>query len=124
MASAGAGTGPDQHLVRPAGGDDLVHKGVDGRTPAIDDALSADLDHCCVRQDSEVFGCPRGRLKLRIGQRSLHEERLEFRRHFGHEILPLFEWIDGSPLVEIAVTTHTPWLHALRFIYEKGHPSP
>ena len=38
-------------------------------------------------QDSEVCRRLRGRLKLRVGQRSLHEERLQFRRRFGHEVL-------------------------------------
>ena len=36
--------GPDQHLVRLAGGEDLVHERIDGRAAAVDDALPADLD--------------------------------------------------------------------------------
>ena len=89
MARARAGAGPDQHLVRLAGGDDLVHERVDGRAAAVDDALSADLDHGCVRQDSEVRRLVRLRLQLRVGQRSLHQERFELRRGAGHGILPL-----------------------------------
>ncbi len=80
----GACAGPDQQLVGLAGGDDLVHERVDGRAAAVDDALSADLDHRRVRQDPEVRRRLRRRQKLRVGQRSLHEERLELRRRVGH----------------------------------------
>jgi hypothetical protein len=49
MPGAGAGAGADQQFVRLASGDNLVHERVDGRTAAVDDALSADLDHRRVR---------------------------------------------------------------------------
>ena len=84
VAGAGAGAGPDQQLVGLAGGDDLVHQRVDGGAAAVDDALSADLDHRRVRQDPEVRRRLRRRQKLRVGQRTLHEERLELRRRVGH----------------------------------------
>src|SRR3954469_4824299 len=87
MASAGACTGANQHHVRLAGGDDLVNQGIDGGTAAVDDALSADLDDCCIRQDAEVCRRLRGRLKLRVGQGALHEKRLQFRRRVGHKVL-------------------------------------
>ncbi len=91
MPGPGAGAGADQQLVGLAGGDDLVHERVDGRAAAVDDALSADLDHCRVRQDPEVRRRVRRRQKLRVGQRSLHEERFELRRRVGHgESLPFF----------------------------------
>jgi hypothetical protein len=41
---SGARAGPNQQLVDLANGDNLVHEQVDGRTAAVDDALSADLD--------------------------------------------------------------------------------
>jgi hypothetical protein len=62
--------------VGAASSDDLVHERVDGRTAAIDDALPADLDDCCIRQDAEVGRFRRGRLKLCVRERSLHEKRL------------------------------------------------
>ena len=88
MPGPGACAGPDQQLVGRAGGDDLVHERVDGRAAAVDDALSADLDHRRVRQDPEVRRCLRCRQKLRVGQRPLHEERLELCRRVGHGVTP------------------------------------
>ena len=79
MAGAGAGAGADQQLVGLAGGDDLVDQRIDRGAAAVDDALSADLEHRRVRQDPEVRRCLRRRQKLRVGQRTLHEERLELR---------------------------------------------
>src|SRR5262249_26243265 len=76
--------GPYEQFMRVAGSDDLVHERVDGRATAVDDALAADLDHRCVRQDSEVCRRCRLRLKLRVRERSLYEERLELRRRVGH----------------------------------------
>jgi len=61
----------------------------DSRAAAIDDALPADLDHVCVRQDSKVRRRVRLRLKVGIGKRSLHQKRFELRRGAGHGILPL-----------------------------------
>jgi hypothetical protein len=84
MPGAGAGTGSDQELVGVASGDNLVHERVDRRTAAVDDALSADLDHGCVRQDAEVRRRLRRCLELRVGQRSLHEERFKLRRWVRH----------------------------------------
>jgi len=43
MPGPGACAGPDQQLVDLANGDNLVDERVDGRTAAVDDALSADL---------------------------------------------------------------------------------
>lgn len=84
MPGAGACAGSDQQLVVLAGGDDLVHERVNGRPAAVDDALSADLDHRRVRQDPIVRRC-RGRgQKLRVGQRPLHEECLKLWCRVGH----------------------------------------
>ena len=92
---------PISSLCVLAGGDDLVHKRVDGRAAAVDDALSADLDHRRVRQDPEVRRRLRRRQKLRVGQRSLHEERLELRRRVGHWVsfVVSFVWFDSSSLI-------------------------
>ena len=79
-----ARAGADQHLVELARGDDLVHQRIDRRAAAIDDALAADLDHRRIRQDAEIRRRLRRGEKLRIGQRSLHEERLELRCRIGH----------------------------------------
>ena len=68
MPRPGAGAGSDQELVGVARGDDLVHERVDGRTAAVDDALSTDLDHRRVRQDAEVRRRVRCRQELRVGQ--------------------------------------------------------
>ena len=80
----GACAGPDQQLVGPCGRRRSLHQRVDRRAAAVDDALSADLDHGRVRQDPEVRRGLRRRQKLRVGQRTLHEERLELRRRVGH----------------------------------------
>src|SRR5262249_41790160 len=79
---------PYQQFMRLADGDDLVHERIDDRAAAVDDALPADLDHRCVRQDSEVRRLPRLRLKLRVRERALYEERLEVRRRVGHRGSP------------------------------------
>ena len=84
MSGPSAGAGPDQKLVLLAGGDDLVHQRIDGRAAAIDDALPADLDHRRVWQDPVVRRRLRRRQQLRVGQRPLHQERLELRRIVGH----------------------------------------
>ena len=49
-----AAAGPDQQLMDVTNGDNFVDERIDGRTAAVDDALSADLDHRRVRQDPEV----------------------------------------------------------------------
>jgi hypothetical protein len=85
MPGPGACAGPDQQLVDVANGDNLVHERVDGRTAAVDDALSADLDYRRVRQDPEVRRRIRRCLELRVGQRSLHEERFKLHRRVRHE---------------------------------------
>ena len=85
MPGPSACAGPDQQLVGVASGDDLVHERVDGRTAAIDDTLSADLDHRRVGQDPEVRRRVHRSHKLRIGERTLHEERLELRRRRCHQ---------------------------------------
>jgi hypothetical protein len=77
MPRPGACSGPDQELVRLAGSDDLVDERVDRGAPSIDDALSADLDHGGIRQDSEIRRRIGRSHKLRIGERALHKERLE-----------------------------------------------
>ena len=84
MPGPGACSGPDQELVDLAGSDDLVDERVDRGAAAIDDALSADLDHGGIRQDPEVRRRLRRSHKLRIGERTLHEERLELRRRVCH----------------------------------------
>jgi hypothetical protein len=78
-------SGPDQELVDLAGRDNLVDERVDRGASSIDDALSADLDHCGIGQDPEVRRRVRRSHKLRIGERTLHEERLELRRRGCHE---------------------------------------
>jgi hypothetical protein len=57
--------------------------GIQGRATAVDDALPADLDHRRFWQDPEVLRRLHRLQKPRVGQRSLHEERLELRR-IGH----------------------------------------
>ena len=89
VARARARARPDQHLVRLARGDDLIDERIDGRAAAIDDALPANLDHVCVRQDSKIRRRVRLRLKVGVGKRSLHQERFKLRRGAGHGILPL-----------------------------------
>ena len=84
MPGPRACAGSDQQLVAVASGDNLVHERVEGCTAAIDDALSADLDHRRVRQDPEVRRRVRRCLELRVGQRSLHEERFKLRRRVRH----------------------------------------
>ena len=86
MTGAGAGAGADEQLVVLAGGDDLVHERVEARAAAVDDALPADLDHRGVGQDLEIRRCVCRRQKLRVGQRSLHEERFELGRRVGHGV--------------------------------------
>jgi hypothetical protein len=76
--------GADQQFVRLASGDNLVHERVNGRASPVDDALSADLDDRRVRQDAEVRCRVRRFLELRVGQRSLHEERFKLRRWVRH----------------------------------------
>ena len=88
VAGARAGAGADQHLVRLAGGDDLLHQRIDGGAAAVDDALAADLDHRRVRQDPKIGRLLRRGLKVRIGQRALHEERLQLRCRVRHRVLP------------------------------------
>ena len=72
----------------PAGKHHLTALRVDFKF-LIDDALPADLDHVCVRQDSKVRRRVRLRLKVGVGKRSLHQKRFELRRGAGHGILPL-----------------------------------
>ena len=84
MPGPGACASPDQQLVVVANGDNLVHERVDGRAAAVDDALSADLDYRRVRQDPEVRRRIRRYLELRVGQRSLHEERFKLHRRVRH----------------------------------------
>ena len=88
--------GSDQQLVAVASGDNLVHERVDGCPAAVDDALSADLDHRRVRQDPEVRRRVRRCLELRVGQRSLHQERFTLRRRVRHggglPFVSLFRW--------------------------------
>ncbi|MCP1836182.1 hypothetical protein ACVIHH_007533 [Bradyrhizobium sp. USDA 4518] len=88
VPGAGARAGPDQDLVRLAGRDDLIDQWVDGGAAAVDDALPADLDHGGIRQDPEVRCRLRRRQKLRIGQRSLHQQRFKLRRRIRHEKRP------------------------------------
>jgi hypothetical protein len=82
--------------VDVANGDNLVDERVDGRTAAVDDALSADLDYRRVRQDPEVRRRIRRYLELRVGQRSLHEERFKLHRRVRHggalPFVSLFQW--------------------------------
>ncbi|MFT3850364.1 MAG: hypothetical protein QM739_17320 [Propionivibrio sp.] len=84
MPGARAGAGPDQQRVDLAGGDDLVHERVNGGPAAVDDALPADLDDARIRQYPEVGGRSGCFGQLRVGQRSLHEERFELRRRAVH----------------------------------------
>ncbi len=86
VARAGAGAGADEHLVRLAGGHDLIHQRINGRAPAIDDALAADLDDAGLGEDAEIRRGLRRRLKLRIGQRPFHEKRFELRCGVGHDV--------------------------------------
>ena len=85
MPGAGTGPCPDQQLVGLASGDDLVDEGVETLAAPVDDALPADLDHRRVGEDPEIRRLFRRRQKLRVGQRSLHEKRFEFRRRIGHQ---------------------------------------
>jgi len=102
MPGPGACAGPDQQLVDLANGDNLVDERVDGRTAAVDDALSADLDYRRVRQDPEVRRRIRRYLELRVGQRSLHEERFKLHRRVRHggalPFVSLFQWSWIGPL--------------------------
>ena len=84
MSGPCARAGPDKQLMGLSDGDDLVHERVQGRATAVDDALPADLDHRRVRQDPEVLRRLRRLQKPCVGQRTLHEERLELRRRIGH----------------------------------------
>jgi len=68
-----------------AGSDNLVDERVDRGAPAIDDALSADLDHGGIRQDPEVSRRVHRSHKLWIGQRTLHQERFELRGRVCHQ---------------------------------------
>jgi hypothetical protein len=88
MSGPRPGAGSDQQLMGFAGGDDLVHQRINGHAATVDDALPADLDHRGVRQDPKIRRRLRRRLQLRVGQRSLHEERLELRRRVGHGDCP------------------------------------
>ena len=87
VPGAGAGAGPDQHLMGLARGDDLVDQRVDRGPAAVDHALPADLDHRRVGEDAEVRRRLGRRQKLGIVQRSLHQQRLERRRRLGHKTL-------------------------------------
>jgi hypothetical protein len=84
VASARPGAGPDQHFVRLAGGYDLLDQRIDGGAPAVDHALAADLDHIGVRKDAEINCRLRRRDQLGVGQRALHQQRLELGRRACH----------------------------------------
>jgi hypothetical protein len=88
MSRPGAGSGSDQELVGLAGRGNLIDQRIDRGTPSIDDALSADLDHGGIRQDPEVRRRIRRSHKLRIGERTLHEERLELCGRVFHRGIP------------------------------------
>src|SRR5262245_51340620 len=84
MPSPSPCSGPDQELVDLAGRDNLVDEWVDRGATAVDDALSADLDHGGIGQDSELRRRIDRSDELWIGKRTLHEERLELRRRICH----------------------------------------
>src|SRR5215471_14862797 len=81
----GACSGPDQKLVDLAGRDNLVDERVDCGATTVDDALSANLDHGGIRQYPELRRRVHRGHKLRIGERTLYEERFKLRRRVCHE---------------------------------------
>jgi hypothetical protein len=85
MPSPGACSGPDEELVDLTSRDNLVDERVNRSAPSIDDALTADLDHSGIRQDPKVRRRFHRSYKLRIGERPLHEKRLELRRRVCHK---------------------------------------
>ncbi len=77
VARARAGAGADQHLVVGLGRGELLDDRVDGRAPAIHEALPADLHDARVGQDRVVGRRGAGLEQLEVRQRPGHQQRLQ-----------------------------------------------